>query len=71
MTRLAFIAFFASAIGLLAAPTSTHHHGAGDIQNVRCPQYGCYGYLTDSYQLPPIGYRKSYECSSGHMLYIK
>ena len=71
MTRLAFFAFFASALGLLAAPTTTHTHGTHDIQNVRCPQSSCYGYLTDSYKLPPIGYRKSYECSSGHMLYIK
>lgn len=71
MIRLAFFAFFASALGLLAAPTSTHEHGTHDIQNVRCPKQFCYGYLTDSFELPPIGYSKVYECSSGHKLYVK
>lgn len=71
MVRLAFALFFASALGLLAAPASVHKHGAGDVQNVRCPKFACFGYLTDSFKLPPIGYTKAYECSNGHMIYLR
>lgn len=71
MTRLAFALFFASALGLLAAPTPPHTHGVPDIQNVRCPKQFCFGFLTDSFGLPPIGYSKVYECSNGHKLYVK
>ena len=71
MIRLAFFAFFASALGLLAAPSSTHAHGTHDIQDATCPKFGCLGFLTDSFELPPIGYSKVYSCSNGHKLYVK
>ena len=71
MTRLAFFVFFASALGLLAMPTPTHTHGTHDIQNIRCPKQFCLGFLTDSIELPPIGYSKVYECSDGHKIYVK
>jgi len=71
MIRFTFALFFASALGLLAAPTSTHTHGAYDVKNVRCPKSYCYGYLRDSFGFPPIGYSKVYECSNGHLLYVK
>jgi hypothetical protein len=71
MTRLAFVAFFASALGLLAAPTSSHEHGANDIQGATCPKFGCLGFLNDSFELPPLGYKKVYKCSNGHKFYVK
>ncbi len=71
MTRLAFALFFASALGLLAAPTPSHTHGSHDVQNVRCPRQFCFGFLSDSFGLPPIGYSKVYDCSNGHKLYVK
>jgi len=71
MNHLAFALFFASALSLFAAPTSTHKHGVGEVQNVRCPKFACFGYLRDGFGLPPIGYSKVYECSNGHKLYVK
>ena len=71
MPRLAFALFFASALGLLAAPTSTHQHGAPDIQNLRCPKRYCYGFLTISLKFPPPGFTKAYDCTSGHLIYLR
>ena len=69
MTRLAFFAFFASALGLLAAPTSTHEQGAHDVQNARCMKQGCYGTLTGGFG---GGFNeKVYECSNGHRFVVK
>lgn len=71
MIRFTFALFFASALGLLAAPTSTHTHGASEVQAATCPKFGCLGFLNDSFELPPIGYSKVYSCSNGHKYYVK
>jgi hypothetical protein len=69
MTRHAFFAFFASALGLLAAPTSTHEQGAHDVQNARCMKPGCFGILRDGFG---GGFNeKVYECSLGHKFVVK
>ncbi len=69
MTRLAFALFFASAVGLLAAPTSTQEHGAHDIQNARCMKPGCFGTLRDGFG---GGFNeKIYECTNGHRFVVK
>ena len=69
MIRLVFVAFFASALSLLAVPTSTHDHGVHDVQNARCMKPGCYGMLRDGFG---GGFNeKIYECSNGHRFVVK
>lgn len=71
MVRLAFALFFASAVGLFAATSSTHKHEAGDVQNLRCPKRYCYGFLTISLKFPPPGFTKAYDCSNDHLIYLR
>jgi hypothetical protein len=71
MTKLSFTAFIASAVCLLAAPAHRHSGHAGEIHDATCPKFGCLGFLSDSFELPPIGYKKVYTCSNGHKFAVK
>ena len=69
MNTKSFLYLFTAFLCVQIAPGFTSESSVHETQNVKCFDYGCFGYLSKSFELDPRG--DVYECSNGHRFVIR
>jgi len=69
MHTKSFLYLFTAFLCVQIAPGFTSESNAHETQNVKCFEYTCPGFLTETIDIDPRG--KVYECSLGHRFVIR